>query len=60
MRSGVKGGATWFWIKSWSKKEETCWETGLEKVAAPLIELGTAGTCLTRLGLVGGGWNADL
>ena len=27
------------WSKNWSKKEETCWETCLERIAAELMEL---------------------
>ena len=30
----------WFWIKSWSKKEGTCWETYLENTVAELMEPG--------------------
>ena len=48
-----------FWITSWSMKEETCWETCLENMAAELMPLGIMGTCLTTHGLVGDAWNAE-
>ena len=48
-----------FWIKSWSKKKETHWETCLENTVAELMGLGIAGTCLTKHGLVGDAWSAE-
>ena len=47
-----------YWIKSWSKKEETHWETCLKNVAPNLMEI--VGTCLTKHGLVGDTWNTEL
>ena len=29
----------WFWIKGWSKKEETCWEICLDNMVAEWMEL---------------------
>ena len=42
-----------FWIKTW----EACLENNM---AAELMELGIAGTCLTKHGFVGDAWNAGL
>ena len=44
------GNAMWFRVRTWhkvsGKKEEACWEAGLEKMAVELEELpGPAGTC---------------
>ena len=50
----------WFWIKSYSKKEETCWKICLENMAAELREPGIVGTYLTKHRLVGYAWNAEL
>ena len=45
--------------RSWSKKEETYWETCLENMEAKVMKLEIVGTCLTKHGLVGDAWSAE-
>ena len=51
-------GVMWFWIKSWRKKEETCWETCLGEQGGTAD--GLMGTCLARHRLMGDTWDAEL